>query len=62
MDLLKAKYNSLDASCSSEFEIAAKAEVDKNAAERLKILNDVKVVCAAAVAAVTCIADNGCIA
>jgi hypothetical protein len=47
MDLLKSKYNSLDASCRSEFEMAAKSEVDKNAAERLKLLNDIKVVCPA---------------
>ena len=42
MDLLKAKYNSLDANCKSEFEIAAKAEVDKKAAERHRIMGDLK--------------------
>jgi len=42
MDLLKDKYNSLDASCKSGFETTAKAEVEKVAAERRKIMNDIK--------------------
>ena len=42
MDLLKDKYNSLDASCKFGFETTAKAEVEKVAAERRKIMNDIK--------------------
>ena len=41
MDLLKAKYNSLDASCKSDFETLAKSEVAKTQAERLKVMNDI---------------------